>query len=87
MEIAMLKCPDVMRRVGQSRSALYAASKRGLFTPPIRWAPQSSGWPAHEVDMILRARIAGWNEEKIRELVKRLIAERALATSVETATA
>ena len=82
MQLTMLKCPTVMARVGQSRSALYAAAKRGVFTPPIKWAPQSSGWPEHEVNAILRARIAGKSDDEIRELVKQLVEARSLESVV-----
>ena len=53
--------------------------KRGTLTPPIRLSPGPTTpalWPEHEIEAILRARLAGKSEDDIRALVARLAADR-----------
>lgn len=79
MAIAALRLPAVKARFGRSRSSLYGDIKVGTFVPPVRLGPRCVGWPEHEVDQILAARIAGKSEDEIKALVKRLEASRKAA--------
>ena len=72
----ILRMPDVMSRTGKSRSTIYADCAAGLFPRPVRLGQRAVGWPAHEVDQILTARIAGAPEDAIRRLVTQLTAAR-----------
>jgi prophage regulatory protein len=72
----ILRMPDVMTRTGKSRSTVYAECAAGLFPRPIRLSQRAVGWPAHEVDEILTARIAGASDDAIRRLVAQLTAQR-----------
>ena len=72
----ILRMPDVMTRTGKSRSTVYAEYAAGLFPRPIRLSQRAVGWPAHEVDEILTARIAGASDDAIRRLVAQLTAQR-----------
>lgn len=63
-------------RIGFGRSTVYERIADGTITPPIRIGPKWSAWPSDEIDALLDARIAGWSDDQIRELVKRLVAER-----------
>ena len=72
----MLRLPSVSERTGEPRSTIYDRIADGCFPPPIKLGPQSSAWPAHEVDAILAARIAGKPAEEIRALVAELIEAR-----------
>lgn len=74
--IYLLRLPAVVDRCARSRSALYRDIAAGLFTPPIHLGSRSSAWPAHEVDALLRAQIAGVPADELRALVLRLTAER-----------
>lgn len=62
--------------LGRGLSTAYADVANGLLTAPVKCGPRSSGWPEHELDAILAARIAGKTDAEIRELVKRLMAAR-----------
>lgn len=57
-------------------SAHYLDIQQGLFTRPVAIGQRSVGWPAHEVNELNAARIAGKSEAQIRELVIRLEAAR-----------
>ena len=78
MAITFLRLPAVMTRRACSRSVIYAESKTGMLPPPIRIGRQQSAWLEHELEAVLRARIAGKNETEVKKLVKKLIAARAV---------
>ena len=74
----ILRLPDVLAETGhRSHASIYGAIKQGLFTQPVPIGQRAVGWPADEVAAINAARIAGLDEQQIRELVERLHAKRA----------
>lgn len=76
--VAILRLRQTVDKTGGSRSKTYQYISQGLFPPPIKIG-SSSGWPDYEVDAINRARIAGKNDDEIRQLVAQLVAARASA--------
>jgi len=81
MAYRILRLPDVLRRKGASRSKTYNEIAAGTWPPPVALGPRSRGWPEHEVDAVLAARIAGRSDAEIRVIVDRLVAARARATA------
>lgn len=79
--VRILRTADVLSRRGDSRSKMYRDIKAGLFPKPVNIGMQAVGWPEHEVEALLRARIAGSSEDDMRTLVSRLATQR-LATGV-----
>lgn len=79
----ILRRRPVQDETGYSRSTLYARVAEGLFTKPLKLGVRAVGWPAAEVAEINRARIAGLSDADIRQLVKRLEAERQSAMAHE----
>lgn len=75
----LLRLPAVMERIGRSRSAVYSDIERGVIPPPIRTGRRCAAWPLDEIDAVIRARIAGRPEADIRDLVRRIVADRANA--------
>jgi prophage regulatory protein len=73
---SILRIPIILRKRGRSRSAHYLDIQQGLFTSPVSIGARAVGWPEHEVDAINRARIAGYTDAEIRELVTQLEAAR-----------
>lgn len=69
--ISLLKISTLCEISGRSRSGTYEDIASGLMTKPVKLGT-SSVWPAHEVDAINRARIAGSSDDEIRLLVKSL---------------
>lgn len=55
----------------QSRSAGYKAQNEGLLPPPIR-VGKASTLPSDELQAIIDARVAGWTDDRIKALVRRL---------------
>lgn len=76
LNLTMLRKPQVLERLGVSHSSLYLNVTRGLITKPVQLGPNTVGWPAFEVDMLLAARMARKSEHEIRQLVERLHAQR-----------
>ena len=76
MTISLIGRRPAQRVGGYSNSGFYEDINDELMTPPIKCG-RSSRWPLHEVEAIVRARIAGWDDDRIRQLVRQLVAQRA----------
>jgi prophage regulatory protein len=85
MTIRLLRLPAVLDRRARTRSAHYRDIASGLYPPPVRLGARCSAWPEHEVDIVLRAQIAGASSDGLRALVTRLIAERRTDTTLSAA--
>jgi prophage regulatory protein len=75
--LRLLKLPQVKDRTGYKDTTVYGQAKAGLFPPPVKLTPRSSGWPEHEVSAVIAARIAGKTDAEIKVLVTSLVAARA----------
>jgi prophage regulatory protein len=75
-QLRLLRLPEVLARRGRKRSAHYRDIADGTFTPPARLGPRCSAWPDHEVEIIIRAQIAGASPDDLRTLVRELLMER-----------
>lgn len=73
----ILRVGATLDRTGDTRSPLYDKVSRGLFTKPIKLGERAAGWPEHEVDALIAARVAGATKDQIRRLVDRLHQQRA----------
>ena len=60
----------------KSHASIYNAIRNGLFTRPVQIGKRSVGWPDYEVNEICKARVAGWSDEQIAELICRQHARR-----------
>lgn len=73
----ILRLSEVMALTGhRSHSSIYSAINAGLFTKQVPIGQRSVGWPAHEVEAINRARVAGKSDVEMRALINHLHAER-----------
>ncbi len=69
----ILRLPEVKALTGhRSHVSIYNAIHSGLFTKQVQIGQRAVGWPAHEVETINRARIAGKSDPEIRQLVNDL---------------
>lgn len=73
--ITLLRLRDACAQQGKSRSGFYDSIAAGLMTKPVKLGT-ASAWPAHEIDAVNRARIAGKTDDQIRQLVQKLEADR-----------
>lgn len=65
--LAILRLPDVLKRVGLKRSSVYAKIAASEFPAPISLSPGGSatgavGWLEHEVDEWIASRVAASRE-------------------------
>lgn len=73
----LLRIRSVMAAVGwPSRASVYGAIRNGTWTPPVKTGPRCSAWPETEVQALVSARIAGYTEDQLRDLVKSLVEKR-----------
>lgn len=81
----MLRLPAVREAIGVGRTTLTEwwaefdpkkNPKGGLFPRPVKITSTTNGWPADEVEAVVRAKVAGKSDEEIRELVRSLVAAR-----------
>jgi prophage regulatory protein len=75
-DTTLLRLETVISRRGRSRAQLYVDIKRETMTPPVRLGDKLSAWPAHEIDALNRAEIAGSTKDELRALVRELVAMR-----------
>lgn len=73
----LLRLPELRKQKWpRSKTTIYADIADGVFPPPVALGERCSAWVEGEVDAVRAARIAGASKAEIRELVKRLVAER-----------
>ena len=73
------RLPAVKALSGYSRSTIYLRIAQGLWPKQVSLGPRCVGWPSYEVAALNAARIAGKNDQEIRELVAKLEAARKTA--------
>lgn len=79
LQKTILRLPAIKSESGLSRSTIYLRITQGLWTKPVSLGGRSVGWPAREISALLSARIACKSDDEIRDLVKKMEAERAVA--------
>ena len=79
MTHTILRLPAIKMSTGLSRSTIYLRIEQGMFTKPVSLGGRAVGWPAHEVETLNAARIAGKSDAEVRELVMRLETSRKMA--------
>lgn len=73
----LLRLPAVLAVRGRKKSAHYADVAANLFTEPVAIGARAVAWPEYEVAELNAARIAGWSDDAVRELVRQLELARA----------
>ena len=79
MVTTIFRLPSFKSESGLSRSTIYLRIAQGLWTKQVSLGPRCVGWPAHEVEALNAARVAGKSDEEIRALVVKLEAARKAA--------
>ena len=55
----LLRLPDVRRKTGLSRSAIYRRVADGTFPAPVKIGMRSSAWAGNEIDAWIAQLLAG----------------------------
>lgn len=79
--IKILRLPAVLERLGMGETSYRNFMADGLVPKLIPIAARAVGIPEHELNQVIRARIAGLPDDEIRKLVERIHAERARAAA------
>jgi prophage regulatory protein len=75
--IELLRLAAVKQRTGHRATAsIYGQIREGIFSAPVQIGLRAVGWPSHEVDAIIRARMAGADKEALKALVNKLHQQR-----------
>jgi len=56
--IRLIRLPEVMDRVGMSRSTIYLYIQRGLFPSPVKIGGRSVAWNSEEIDSWIQAKLS-----------------------------
>lgn len=75
----LLRLPEVSKRLGLKRSAIYERISNSTLPAPIKLSPQVSVWPASEIDACIKALIRGASAADMQALIGRLEDARATA--------
>lgn len=73
----ILRLAEVLDRYGKKETATRDAIAAGLFPRFVNLGGKCIGLPEHELELIIRARIAGLPDDEIRKLVERIHSDRA----------
>jgi len=76
MSTRLARLPRVKELTGLGTTSVYGHVARGLLPPPIKITERCSAWVEPEIDAVIHARIAGQDDETIRDLVAKLVADR-----------
>ena len=75
-KITIERPKETYSRRGRCRSSHHQDISAGLFPPPILIGDRAVGTPSHETDIMIAAQMAGKTKAELRELVKKLVANR-----------
>jgi len=73
----IIRKPEVLSIVGISRSTLFNRIEAGLLPPSIELGGRAVGWLESEIQTVLNAFISGMKPDDIKELVTKLVKDRA----------
>lgn len=79
--IKILRLPAALERLGMGETSYRTAMAAGLVPKLIPLGVRSVGIPDHELNQVIRARIAGLSDDEIRKLVERIHTDRARIAS------
>ncbi len=73
IQTRLTRLPEVLQALGVKRTALYEMQHRGVLTRPVSLTGgRAVGWPVHEIEAIIAARLAGKSNDEVRALVEQL---------------
>lgn len=74
--LRLLKTPAARAIFNRSKTSFYADVSAGLLTPPVKIGDRSVAWVEAELQAVANARVAGFDDSKIKTLVRELIKKR-----------
>jgi prophage regulatory protein len=80
--IAWLTDRDIAAARQQERTHIWRLTQQGMLPKPVKLGANCTRWPAHEIEVIDRARLAGASDGEVRKLVCELMIARTAAGKV-----
>lgn len=77
-KINILRLKDACDTFGISRSSFYRQIKAGIYPPSVSLGERAVGWVESELQIILRALVAGESHDVLKSIVRDLIEQRQL---------
>lgn len=68
--------PEMRSLLHIASSTIYLWQAQGLITRSVNIGPRAVGWPAHEIDALLAARVSGRSSVQMRALVAEMMLAR-----------
>ncbi|WP_157648643.1 helix-turn-helix transcriptional regulator [Thiobacillus denitrificans] len=75
-DFQLVRIDEGCKQLCMCRAGYYKAHAEGLTPPPVKVGLRAAAIPKREIDAINAARAAGVNDDGIRALVQRLVADR-----------
>lgn len=72
----LISAREAQAATRKSNSQWYLEISQGTIPEGVRIGKNSVAWPEHEINAINQARVAGYTDEKIKELVRALVEKR-----------
>jgi prophage regulatory protein len=72
----LIKTPEARGIFNHSKTTFYQKVKEGLLPSPVKLGSRSVVWLEQEIQQVAAARVAGFDDEKIKLVVKTLIEKR-----------
>ncbi len=76
-----IRMPRTKQKTGLSNGAVYHHMQQGMLPSSIRIGTKAVAWIESEIDAVMKARIERRTDDEVRELVKKLEADRAALTA------
>lgn len=74
--LVLLRKPEVLNRLGLSRSTFYSRMADGILPKPISLGDRAVGWLEHEINTVIAHMAAGKSNNEIKALVSSLVEQR-----------
>lgn len=76
MWIEILKAAAARKILSVSHGRFFELRKLGLVPEAVQISSRSVGYPSDELQAVARARVAGWSDQQIADLVVEMAAKR-----------
>lgn len=76
IELKIIRLPEALERIGICETSYRTAMSNGLVPKLIPLGSRAVGIGQHELDQVIRAKIAGLTDSEIKTLVSKIHKER-----------
>lgn len=80
-QINFIRMPRTKQKTGLSHGGVYLHMQQGTLPSSIRIGEKAVAWIESEIDAVIKARIERRTDDEVRDLVKKLEADRAALTA------